>query len=61
MALTDQEQRFVQDVMSFARTVLDVQDGIQKLADAVTALNAIDTALGDFTSGQAVNLIKVRG
>lgn len=32
-----------------------------KLAGAITALNAVDTALGDDSSGQATNLIKMKG
>lgn len=32
-----------------------------ELSNAVTAISAFNTALGDYSSGQAVNLIKLRG
>jgi hypothetical protein len=33
----------------------------QKIVDGVTAMTAVITALGDFSSGQAVNLLKLKG
>lgn len=34
---------------------------VQKVTDAVTAVQAVDAALGDDASGQATNLIKLKG
>lgn len=34
---------------------------VQKVIDAVTALQSVDAALGDDSSGQATNLIKLKG
>lgn len=32
-----------------------------EIVEAINAITAVSTALGDFTSGQAVNLIKLKG
>lgn len=92
MALTNQEQNFVNEIIAVSRDMLsyqkqiqqliakwnqnsfsniddaDLQENsslahldIQKVTDALTALTAIDTALGNYSSGQAVNLIKIIG
>ena len=50
--LNDQE---IAEIESFAHLDAD------KITGAVTALQIIDTALGDNVSGQATNLIKLKG
>lgn len=49
------DNEMIQAVSTFAH--LDAQ----KVVDGVTALQAVNTALGDDVSGQATNLIKMKG
>ncbi len=93
MALSNQEQNFVSELMALGAELLSVQHDIQTLAarwnqnglgssiddtglaeistfahltaaevsSGVTAVQAVDTALGDYVSGQSANLIKLKG
>lgn len=93
MAMTDQQQNFVSEVMQTAEEIIKMNNKLDQLiarwnlndfttnlnngdfgaipslahlnktkfTAAITAFQAIQTALGDKTSGQITNLIKLKG